>query len=89
MATLTFTASTDFTTKGKRLASWHVSQGTGAQTINFRNGGLAGTIIFQVQLVATSSASQPYPKDSMPFFSSGLYVEIVGTGFNAGAVDLV
>jgi len=89
MATQTFTASTDFTSKGKRLASWHVSQGTGAQTINFRNGSVAGTIIFQVQLVATSSASQAYPQASMPFFPLGLYVEVVGTGFNAGAVDVL
>ena len=88
MATFTFAASTDFTTRGKRLGSWHLSQGTGAQTINFHNGN-GGPILFQVQLVATSSASQAYPQSSMPFFSSGLYVEVVGTGFNQGAVDLV
>ena len=89
MAFLNFTASTDFAGKGKRLASWHLSQGTGAQTINFRNGGSSGTILFQVQLVATSSASQSYPAPNLPFFSSGLYIELVGTGFNAGAIDLV
>jgi len=89
MAIFPFNASIDLTTKGKRLASWHVSQGTGAQTINFRNGGAAAQIVFQVQLVATSSASQAYPQSSMPFFSSGLYVEIVGTGFAIGSVDLV
>jgi len=89
MATFTFAASTDFTSRGKRLASWHLSQGAGAQTINFRNGGLASAIVFQVQLVATTSASQSYGSPNLPFFSSGLYVEVVGTGFNAGAVDLV
>ena len=89
MATFPFNASIDLTAKGKRLASWHLSQGTGAQTINFRNGGAAAQVVFQVQLVATSSASQAYPQSSMPFFSSGLYLEVVGTGFGLGAVDLV
>ena len=89
MATLTFAASTDFTTKGKRLASWHLSQGTGANTFNFRSGSLTGQIVFQVQLVATTSASQAYPQSSMPFFPGGLYLEVTGTGLNAGAVDLV
>jgi hypothetical protein len=89
MATLPFNASIDLTTKGKRLASWHVSQGAGTQTINFRNGGVAAQIVFQVQLVATSSASQAYPPPNMPFFSAGLYIEIVGTGFAIGCVDLV
>jgi hypothetical protein len=89
MALLPFAVSTDFTTKGKRLASWHLSQGTGAIAINFRNGSAAGAIQFQVQLAATTSASQAYATPNLPFFSSGLYVEIVGTGFNAGSVDLV
>ena len=89
MALLTFTASTDFTTRGKRIASWHVSQGTGAQTINFRSGSISGTIMFQVQLVATSSASQAYPHPNLPAIPGGLYIEVVGTGFNVGSVDLV
>ena len=89
MAVFPFNATIDLTAKGKRIASWHVSQGTGAQTINFRNGGAAAQIVFQVQLVATSSASQAYPPPNLPFFSSGLYIEIVGTGFQIGSVDLV
>ena len=36
MALYPFTASTDLTTKGKRLASFNCSQGTGGQTVNFR-----------------------------------------------------
>jgi len=89
MATFPFNASIDLTTRGKRLASWHLSQGTGAQTINFRNGGVAAQIVFQVQLVATSSASQAYAHPNLPNFGSGLYIEVVGTGFNIGSVDLV
>jgi len=89
MAVFAFTASIDLTTRGKRLASWHLSQGTGAQTINFRSGSVGGTIIFQVQLVATSSASQSYSHPNLPAIPGGLYIEVVGTGLNAGSVDLV
>jgi hypothetical protein len=89
MALLQFTASSDFTGagKGRRLGSWHVSQGAGTQTINFRNGGLTGPILIQVQLPATTSASQAYSQP-LPIFGAGLYVEVVGTGFNVGSVDL-
>jgi hypothetical protein len=90
MAMFDFTASTDFAGKSKRLSSWHLSQGTGAQTVNFRDGGSGGTIKFQVQLAATSSASQDYslPQGSL-IFPNSLYVEVVGTGFNKGMVNLV
>lgn len=89
MALNAFTASTSFVTKGKRLASWHLAQGTGAQTINFRNGGSGGAIQWQVLLAATSSASQAYHPQGAPVFVDGLYVEIVGTGFAQGNVDLI
>ena len=87
MALYDFTVSTDFAGKGKRLLSWHLSQGTGAQSVNFRDGGASGTIKFQVQLAATTSASQAYPSPC-PVFVNGLYVDIVGTGFAQGCVDL-
>jgi hypothetical protein len=88
MALYSFTGSTDLsaTPKGKRLGSWHLSQGAGAQTVNFHNGN-GGPIMFQVQLPATTSASQAYGAPIV--FTSGLYVEVVGTGLNAGSVDLV
>jgi hypothetical protein len=89
MALYSFTASSDFTTKAKRLASWYCSQGTGAQTVNFRNGGLTGPIMFQAQLPATTSAGLAYTQAGLPTFTSGLYVEVVGTGFGVGCVDLV
>jgi hypothetical protein len=82
-----FTASTDLTTKPKRIASWHVSQGAGTQTIRFRNGSISGTVMLEVQLPATTSASQAYGTPII--FPAGVYVEVVGTGFNAGGVDLV
>jgi len=90
MALYNFTATIDLsaTPKGRRLASWHISQGAGTQTVNFHNGN-GGPIMFQVQLPATTSASQAYDQAGMPVFTSGLYVEVVGTGLNAGCVDLV
>jgi hypothetical protein len=90
MALYQFTASFDATGagKGRRLGSWHLSQGAGTQTINFRSGGLTGPIMFQVQLPATTSASQSYGQVA-PVFPGGLYVEVVGTGFGVGSVDLV
>jgi hypothetical protein len=91
MALYQFTASTDLTGagKGRRVASWHCSQGAGTQTINFRNGSITGPIMFQVQLPATTSASQSYTQGGLPTFPAGLYVEVVGTGFGVGSVDLV
>jgi hypothetical protein len=89
MALYDFTASIDLAGKSRRLASWHLSQGTGAQTVNFREGGASGTIKFQVQLAATTSASQAYSAPLLPTFVKDLYVEVVGTGFNKGCVDLV
>jgi hypothetical protein len=87
MALYDFTASTDFANKSKRLKAWHLSQGTGAQTVNFRDGGASGTIKFQVQLAATTSASQAYSHPGLVFPNS-LYVQIVGTGFAQGSVEL-
>jgi hypothetical protein len=88
MALFQFTASIDLTGKGRRVGAWHVSQGVGAQTVNFRNGGAAGTIMFQVQLPATTSASQAYSHPNLPTFPAGVYVEVVNTGFAVGSVSL-
>ena len=87
MGLVAFTASTDLTTTAKRLSAWHLSQGAGANTINLRNGSASGAIVCQVQLPATTSASQSYPVPII--FTSGLYVEIVSSGFTVGSVDLV
>lgn len=89
MALNVFTASTDYASKGRRLVGWHVSQGAGAQTINLRNGGSGGTIYMQIQVPATSSSGQFYGPNGGPYFPAGLYVEVVGTGFAVGSVDLV
>jgi hypothetical protein len=87
MALFTFTGSVDLSTKPKRLGGWHLSQGAGVQTVNLRNGSLTGPIMVQVQLPATTSASQSY--DVLPIFTGGVYVEVVGTGFTVGSVNLV
>lgn len=85
MALTNFTASTDFAGKGKRLYFWNLSQGVGAQTINFRDGGATGAIKIQVQMAASSSLSFSF--NTPPWFAS-LYVEVVGTGFTTGCVDI-
>jgi hypothetical protein len=92
MALFPFTGSVDLSGqgKGRRLASWALSQGAaGAQTVNLRNGSAGGPIMLQVQLAASSSRAQSYDQASLPTFPGGLYVEVVGAGLNAGSVDLV
>lgn len=69
----------------KRLYSWSLSQGTGAQTINFRRGAIGGAIVFQVQVPATTSASQSYAKPL--YVNEGWFIEVVATGFQQGCVD--
>lgn len=86
MALNSFTASTDLAGKGKSVTAYNLSQGAGAQTINFRDGGASGTIKWQVQLPATSSKELAFDR---PLWFNALYVEVVGTGFAAGSVDLV
>jgi len=89
MALKTFTATraADVPGRSNQLRSWSVSQGTGAQTIRFCDGTTA-TPLFEVQLPATSSASQSY-SNPYPVFPNGLAVEVVGTGFNRGCIDIV
>jgi hypothetical protein len=70
---------------GKFLRAWHLSQGAGAQTIQFCNG-VVGSPIFEVQLPANTSASQIYHHPIC--FPNGLHVEVVATGFIRGGIDL-
>lgn len=56
---------------------------------NFRNGGAAGPIQFQVQVPANSSSAEAFPQPNLPVFPGGLYVEKVSGTLNAGNVDLV
>jgi hypothetical protein len=82
-----FTASTDFVGKAKRLRGVYLSQGAGAQTVNLRDGGASGTIKIQIQVPATSSKEVNIDHPGIVFVNS-LYVEVVGTGFAKGAVEL-
>jgi hypothetical protein len=86
LALNTFVASTDFAGKGRTLSAYALSQGTGAQTINFRDGGASGAIKWQVQLPATSSKEFTFA--ARPVWFNSLYVEVVGTGFTTGSVDI-
>lgn len=88
MALNAFTVSTDFVGKGKRLASWHFSAAGTAIVANFRNGGAAGPIQWQVQIPINASASQAYSNPA-PLFTNSLYVEIVSGAVNAANVDLI
>jgi hypothetical protein len=92
VALYAFSASVDLSGpgKGRRLASWHLSQGAaGAQTVNLRSGSASGAILVQLQLPASSSRFQAYDQAGLPTFPAGLYVEVTGAGLNAGSVDLV
>jgi hypothetical protein len=87
MAEKTFTATRSVTAgDGKRLASWCLSQGTGAQIVRFCNGTAAAPLI-EIQVPANSSTSQAYPTPL--FFPLGLHCEVVNANLVRGAVDLV
>jgi hypothetical protein len=91
LALYAFSTSLDLTGagKGRRLASWALSQGVGTNTVNFRNGSLTGAILMQLQLGASSSRFQSYDQAGLPVFPAGLFVEVTSAGLNAGSVDLV
>jgi hypothetical protein len=88
MAHITATASFSAKGRGKRLQSWHISQGTGAQIVNFRHATAAddntGAVVFQVQVPANTSASQAYPDPI--YVPEGFYVEVVNTGLNYATI---
>ena len=86
----TFTASTDFTAKGKRIRAYSVSETAGAAAIvNLRDGGVAGPIVFQLRFAAvvggsTQTASFDHPGVTFP---AGLYAE-KNSGTIQGTVEL-
>ena len=84
---VTGTDDIDVSGQGKRLASWSISQGAGANTVNFRRGTVSGAVVFQVQVPTITSASQAYP--SPPYCKEGWFVEVVGTGLNFVCVDVI
>lgn len=77
----------DLTSKGKRLASWHMSSAAATVTVNLRNGSASGDIVAQIQLAANTSASQAYSMPTGLLFPNGLFVDWV-TGTVTGSVDL-
>jgi hypothetical protein len=88
-----FTATTDFRTnpnaaKAQQVKAWHLAQGgVNAQTVNFRDGALAGPVLFQVQLPINGSKGLSYPTPIT--FPNGLTVEVVNANFVVGSVDFV
>jgi hypothetical protein len=81
----TQTASTDLTTKGRRLCSYNVSETAGAAAIvNLRDGSVTGPIVIQLRFAAVVGGSTQTATFSWPFlpFPAGLYLEK-----NAGAIQ--
>jgi hypothetical protein len=75
--------------KGKRIASWHLSNTGVAATVNFRDGSVTGTRYIQVQLPANASASESYSMpNGAPLYPSGVYVEVLA-GTILGSIDLI
>ena len=89
MALITGTDDIDTAGRGKKLASWHISQGAGAQVVNFRKGALAGAIVFQVQVPATTSASQSYDSPLKIDTGEGWFIEVVASGLNFLTVNIL
>lgn len=87
MALYGFTADTDFVGKGKTLSFISLSQGVGAQTVRFLSGGSGGTEQFQIQVPAATSVQVVLGARPL-VFPGGLYIDVVGTGFTQGCVDL-
>jgi hypothetical protein len=70
----------------KRLYSWSLSQGTGAQIVNFRRGTVTGEIVFQVQVATGTSQHASYAKPL--YVPEGWFIEVTATGLNRGFVDV-
>lgn len=68
----------------KLLRGWHLSASATA-VVDFCNGA-AGTPIFQVQVPASTSASQSYSRPLC--FPNGLHVKLVSGTLIRGAVDI-
>lgn len=82
------TGDVDHTAKGKRLGAWHFSNSGAAAVINLRNGSVSGDIVVQIQLAATTSASQSYPAPNGLVFPAGVYVDVV-SGTIVGSIGLL
>lgn len=80
-----FTASTDFTTKGRRLRAYCVTETAGAAAIvNLRDGSVSGPIVFQLRFNAVVGGSTQSVSFDHPgvVFPAGLYAEK-----NAGTIQ--
>jgi hypothetical protein len=87
MAYQLVTASTDLTTKGKRLLSWSL-RATAAAVVNIRNASASGDIVIPLNIGLNVSASQAYPTPQGIVFPDGVYVEVV-SGTVVGSVDII
>jgi hypothetical protein len=86
MALYTQTASTDLSSKGRRLTSIHVAS-TGATTVNIREGAVGGAIRYQV--VAATGTTQTINFATPVIFPTGVYVELSAGTVSAITVDIL
>lgn len=86
MPNFAITASTDLTTKPKRLMHWSFSSTVAAGVINLRDGGVAGTIFARVNVAIGDSKHLALTTPGV-VFPSGLYVEVTA-GTVVGGVTL-
>ena len=86
MALYTQTATTDLTTKGKRLGSIHIASVAGA-TVSLKDG-VGGTVRFQWVVAANSQKDVDYGMPSAPLFPNGIQVTLDAGSVQAITLDL-
>lgn len=88
MAYYLVTGSTDLTTKGRAIASWHF-RATAAAVVNIRNASVTGDIVIPINLALDTSDGQSYSvPGGCPIFPNGVYVQVV-SGTVVGSVDIL
>jgi hypothetical protein len=77
----------DLTSRGKRVAAIGCSQGTGSNIVRLRRGGLTGSVVWEIQLAASSSKELSF--NAPLYVAEGVYLEVAGSGLSVGSIDLL
>jgi len=89
MAYYPVTATTDLTTKGKRLLSWHFEETAAATAqVLIRNGSVSGDIVVPIRLAASDSKGGAYAPVPGFVFPNGVYLHVV-SGAVRGSLDII
>ena len=86
MPTFPVSATTDLTTKPKRLTAWNFESTVAAGDIKLRDGGVGGPILLTIRCAIGDSKTEAYPLPGI-FFPTGCYVQVVA-GTVVGSVNL-